>query len=269
MSLSKVAAAVMLSSTLASGAALAQNQQCDFSFNHDLVISDTKLEVMEKGRTLYLFEDGRLWVEGDSVSLDGSQQDAMNDFQLAVYNQMPATMEVIEKALEMASIALDAVATEFAELGVDMNNLRDVADTLAQSVREKIALDDGSYRLVSGDFDQFGDQFDQEFERQLETAITQSMGAIMMQMGSAMVNGEGEGFEAKMEAFGERMERMGEELEQRFAGQEQVLEAQAEELCRSWQQLDEMENQLLQQIPELEPFDQLDVKADKLAYRWY
>ncbi|TKB48750.1 DUF2884 family protein [Ferrimonas sediminicola] len=269
MSLSKVATVVVLSSTLASAAALAQDQQCDFSFNHDLVISDTRLEVMEEGRTLYRFEEGRLWVEGERIPLDGSQQQAMSDFQLAIYNQMPATIELVEQALEMASVALDAVATEFAELGVDMDNLRDVADTLAQSVREKIALEDGSYRLVGGDFDQFGDQFDQEFERQLEAAVTQSIGAIMMQMGSAMVNGEGEGFEAKMEAFGERMERMGEQLEQRFEGQEQSLEIQAEALCRQWQQLDEMETQLQQQIPQLQPFDQLEVKADKLAYRWY
>ncbi|USD38182.1 DUF2884 family protein [Ferrimonas sp. SCSIO 43195] len=258
---------VLLSSTLFCAAANAS--ECNFSFNHDLIVSDSVLELQEQGKTLYRFEDGELVIDGKVQDLDGDQRRALSQFQQAYYRQMPATMELVDEALRMAGVALDTISVQLQEMGIDAASLQGMMDTIAESVNQKVAREDGSYRVVSGDFDQFGDQFDQQFEQQLEQAITQSMGSLMMTLGAEMMNGDSGSFEQKMEEFGQRMERMGEEIEQQFQGQEQHFEAWAERVCTQWQQLDEMEDQLMEQVPQLQKYDQLKIEGQSLASTWF
>lgn len=249
-------------------AANASDINCDINFNHDLIVSENSLEVRDEGKVLYRFDGHNLLVDGKTVDLSSQQYNSMVAFQSQFYDQMPATMAVIEEALAVAGVAVDAVVEHLSQMDIDMSMLEGFMDELSQSITEHIQQDDGSYRLVSGDFDNFGVGYEGELEQQIEAAVSQSIGSIMMQMGSAMVNGEGETFASQMEAFGERMETMSAQIEQEVAQRERSLEQDANQLCMNWQELDKLEQEMQKQIPELKAFDLIQSSDNELAYRW-
>jgi hypothetical protein len=66
-------------------------------------------------------------------------------------------------------------------------------------------------------------------------------------------------FEQRMEAFGKKMERMGEELQMTLKVQTDRLEEQTEQLCHQLKDIDTLETQLQEQVPQFASYNLLDM----------
>tara|TARA_Y100001963_G_scaffold158192_1_gene256990 strand:- start:2919 stop:3734 length:816 start_codon:yes stop_codon:yes gene_type:complete len=239
------------------------NHSCNINFDKDLTINAQQVSLKDNGTELWrISEDGKLWLDGKAVSTDSDTRAMLRDYQTGIRTQALETVAIVEDALVLAADAVNSVLTELTGDSLDqhpaLQQALDKIDATTQSIVER----DGDNIYVYGSrFDSMDDAFGEEFEQAIEEAVTSSMGSILMLVGQAISSGEGN-FEQRMEAFGERMERFGEDLEARMDVQSQALEQRGESMCANLQQLDVLESQIQQAIPQMQKYDLIEVSSD-------
>lgn len=252
---------LMLGAALFSFAVSAENShyqfgdECELSLNYDVELERNLLRVSDEGELLYRIEGDRLWVRGKEVELNREQQAMVQDYYAEMERQLPKVVDLANDALKLAGSALDAVFTELSEFGVSPDQGSDIMGTIQDKVNASMRTDNGGYRLGANSLDSLSDELDQALESEIEEVVSKSVGGILMALGQAMSEGENGDFEQRMEDFGQRMERMGERIEAEMEVQAEALEQQANALCEEWLVLDEMEQQLQRNIPEMAEFD--------------
>jgi hypothetical protein len=244
---------------------------CNVNFDKDLSINSQLVSMKDAGTELWrINNNGQLWLDGKVITTDSNTQALLREYQAGIRTQTLETVALVEDALLLAADAVNSVITELTG-----DSLQD--HPALQTALEKIKASTDSIVVRSGDnIDIYGSRFDSldgafgaEFEQAIEEAVTSSMGSIMMLVGKAMTSGEGN-FEQRMEAFGERMERFGEDLEARMDTKSAALEQRGDAMCGHLQQLDTLENQIQQAIPQMQQYDLIDVNSsNKTAFYLY
>ena len=144
------------------------------------------------------------------MQLDGQQQMWVSDYYTHIDSAIPMTLELAKDGLEIANVAVSEVFGEL--LGDDDldDEFRDMFTSLSHELDTAFYDNQGNIRIDSDNFGEsgwFGDTWESEFEQQLESLITQSMGKILISVGTQMLCEGGD-----MTAFEERMERMAHKL---------------------------------------------------------
>ncbi|GAA4875472.1 DUF2884 family protein [Ferrimonas pelagia] len=228
--------------------------RCDLTINHGIEVDHARLLISDNDKTLYRFEDDRLWVEGEEVRLDREQRLALQSYQLQLLNNAEQLVGVVDEALGLAGTALDEVFGELAGLGIENESMGQLMSSVQQHIQSSMVTERGGYRLNSDSIDNVGDKIDDAVSKEVEQAITASMGNMLVIIGQAMAGGEGS-FEQRMESFGQSMEQMGQRLEAKVEAQASQIEAKAERMCDEWKALGELEADVQRLIPQLNAFD--------------
>ncbi|MEC8375189.1 MAG: DUF2884 family protein, partial [Pseudomonadota bacterium] len=97
---------------------------------------------------------------------------------------------------------------------------------------------------------------EQEFEAELESLVSESMGRILIALGTQMLWEGGD-----MSEFEQRMETWGEDLEFRLESQAAALEEKADALCEVLQKADYAEGQMQATISGLDDLNLLDMES--------
>lgn len=206
--------------------------------------------------------DGQLWLDGKVISTDSNTRALLRDYQAGVRTQTLETVALVEDALVLAADAVNSVLTELTGDSLDSHPaLQNAMDKIKTGSERVVVRSGDTIELYGSRFNSMDDAFGEEFEQAIEEAVTSSMGSILMLVGQAISSGEGN-FEQRMEAFGERMERFGEDLEARMDVQSQALEQRGESMCANLQQLDVLESQIQQAIPQMQKYDLIEVSSD-------
>jgi len=223
------------------------DEECSINIQHDITVTSESLLVSEQNEELYeIVQEGYLSVAGKDVELSDEQRALTEHYAGEVAALVPQIIELVSEALTVAGKSLEIALT-----GVFGQN-NELSSNPAKSIEEaRVAFvatarpEEGVYRLVSEDYESFGENL----EADLEGAVGEAMGAMMSQMGSAMTSGEGS-FLEKMEAFGERMELIGEEIEASAS----VLEETGDALCQDMREIRTLERELITAVPVLEGY---------------
>lgn len=265
-----IASGFMLTSI--STAVMAHDEHsCNVNFDKDLSISSELVSMKEQGAELWrISNSGQLWLDGKAVDTDSNTRALLRDYQAGIRTQTLETVALVEDALVLAADAVNSVLTELTGDSLDSHPaLQTALDKIKTSTESIVVRSGDTIDIYGSRFDNIDNAFGPEFEQAIEEAVTSSMGSIFSIIGKAMSSGEGT-FEQRMEAFGERMERFGENLEARMDVQAQALEQRGDAMCANLQQLDTLENQIQQAIPQMQQYDLIDVSSDnKTAFYLY
>ena len=128
-------------------------------------------------------------------------------------------------------------------------------DELQWRLRKRFNQSDQNFYIAPQDFDDFDEIFAGQFEQEIESIMTESIGSILTAVGEAVTSNEETNNESRVGALGDRISTIGEELELEINSKVDSLESKAAMFCQSIKVLGEIENQLSQQVAELEQFD--------------
>ncbi|QIJ05516.1 YggN family protein [Shewanella chilikensis] len=237
-----------------------RDEQCEMSLNYDISLEPKKLSVSNQGKEHYRIEPGRLYVEGEEVALNAEQSKLVNEYSDAMAQQLPEVISLVEDAVTMASEAVSMALTPL--LGdAAAAKLDETMGSLQQRVY-KVAHRNGDQYFLGATEESLENAFGDEFSKEIEQLVQQSLGSLMMAMGSAMMSGEGETFDEKINAFSQKMEKMGKDIEVQMESRAQEMEQRADALCDNFQRLLVLEDKLRKQVPELGEFQVLSGKVE-------
>lgn len=229
-----------------------EDQQCNVTLNYDVTVEPKKLLVSEKGQELYRVEMGELFVEGNKIKLNAKQQNLVSDYSEGLSKQVP---EIIDLVNEVVVLATDAVSLALTPIFGDATGAK-LDEMLAgiQSRLDEAAYQQGDKFYLGATESSIEQAFNEDFEKEMEAMIENSMGSFMMALGAEMMSSEGGSFEEKMDSFGKKMEKMGEDIELQVAEQSEAIEAKAEKICEDFEELMIIEGEMRQSIPQLSDY---------------
>jgi hypothetical protein len=233
--------------------------QCDVEFNGNMQLENNILSVnLDNDTRLTIDQDRILYVDGKALTLDPRQQRWVNNYYDGINQAAPQAASIATDAVALASTALNEVFTEL--LGSDNSALTKLSDkllSLDKKIQYNFYAENGDIRLHSESFENgefFGQQWEAQFEEDIEDLVTDSIGHLMVAIGTQLIFNGGD-----MDAFEQKMERFGEQMEQKVAYQADALEEKAEELCSTLARVDHAETQL-QQIAQLAELDVIQMQ---------
>ena len=237
------------------------DNSCSINLSSGVTITPDHVKVFEGNKVLYrINKDGEMTVNGQSVDLDASTQSLAAEYGQGLRDSVPQAAEIAFEAMEVASVGVStALGAIFGENSDIEYKVTDIIDRAKDKLQDKFDQQGDSFTIAPDSFDNMDDIFGPEFEKEIEQVAMSSMGSIFTIIGEAMSSGEGD-FEQRMEAFGAKMEKMGEELEQTLEAQTARIEDQAEELCGQLVDIDKIETQLQNKIPEMKDYGLIEVE---------
>ena len=262
----KLLLSVTLTSALMSGHAFAhdssyQNNSCDMELDGHIQYYQGDLTVqMDNGLVMTIDSHHNMTIDGESVSLDSEQQRWVSEYYNNIDIAIPMTLNIASEGLQIANVAVTEVFTEL--LGGDQmgDDFRELFDSLETKLNTSFYDDAGNIRVDSTKFDEpgwFDESWEQEFEAQIESLISESMGRILIAVGTQMLWEGGD-----MSEFEQKMERWGEDLEYRLESQAAALEEKGDALCKVLKKADYAEGKMQASISGLDDLNLLDIDQD-------
>lgn len=265
-----IPATILMTTIAMTGTASAHNKNynfnhhdsdCNVNLHNGVTVTPNFVKVFDDNKTLYrINKDGAMTVDGKSVDLTSAQQNLSAEYAQGIRDSIPQAIEVAVNAMEVASTGVHAaLGAVFGENSDIEYQVTQVIDQAKEKINDNISQSGDEFTIGPDSFNNIEDAFDEEFEQQIEKVAMNSMGSIFSLIGEAMTSGDGN-FEQRMEAFGEKMEKMGENLEASMEAQGELLEAQAEQLCKQLKDIDELESELQQQVPQFADMELIDMQ---------
>lgn len=248
----------LLLSSLCSATAIAQ--QCDINFNYGVVIDPSHVRILDRGQT-YVQINGKsqLFVNGREIELSDTQQVELKQYTAGIRKQVPAMVSIAVEGVELGLKTVNKViSTLTGENSESHQKFQEKFDEMQWRLRTRFNHSDQSYYIAPQDFDDFDEVFAGEFDKEIETIITTSVGTILSAVGEAMTNHDAESSEQRMETFDQRIKTMGSDIKLGVSKRASALESKAEKICTSLKALDAIENQLQQSIPALAKFNLIE-----------
>ena len=252
---------LLLASLLLANVNYVMANQCDINFDGSLQLENHVLTILTQDHNkVVIQENNQLYVNGKHVVLSANQQNVVSAYYAGIYAAAPQAAKIATDAIQLANLTINQVFTEL--LGSDSDALDDLTlklSELNEHIHTTFYAKNGEIRLNSANFEDgnfVGKEWEQEFEGAIEEIVSNSIGKIMLSIGSQLLFGGGD-----MDAFEAKMERFGQDIEQRVKFQTSGIEARANALCQGLAQVDTLETQLQNSIPELSDLDILQVKA--------
>lgn len=257
-------ASLSLLSVMVMSPALAHNNECDIELSGHIQYQPGFLTVeMEDGGTLTIDAAHTLTINHEPISLNSEQLKWVGQYYDNIDMAIPMTLSIASEGLDLANVAVTEV---FGELLGEDNGLTQDFGELFTSLEEKLAHsfydENGIIYIDSTKFDEpgwFDESWEAEFESQIESLVSESMGRLLIAIGTQMLwdGGDMSEFEAKMERFGES-------LEHRMEAQADALEEKADALCDVLEEADYAETKMQKSIPGLSELNLLDMDSHSM-----
>ncbi|WP_404341573.1 YggN family protein [Pseudoalteromonas mariniglutinosa] len=235
-------------------------EQCDVAFQNDIRIKPNELEIFTADKqTMKITAQDSLYIDGEAITLNDSQRQAVNDYSESLRSQLPEVASIALEGVKIAGVAIEEVAAAFNIQRPD--SISELMDEISGEVQNTF-YQQGAFVIGQQSFTRFGENFEQQFEQHIQTAVEsavmQSMGSILMAVGSELMGSGGD-----MQAFEQRMENMGEQIEVRIEQQATKLEERANALCGNFSDIAEKEQHLVTLVPELKNYQLFTFKQNR------
>lgn len=231
------------------------DQSCNVNLEHSVKVTPQYIQVLNDQQSLYrITSDSELFIDGKEISLTPRQQELVEQYHALIQELAPQVAELVTQGLALAN---EAITTLFSEIFGDdqkmQQKLQIISDKFEQRLAPLINQQEGEYYLSKEHVDAAGDDLGEELEQEVKQLMKDSAGQMLMFIGKMMMMEDGDlnGFEQRMEQFGRDMELKGQNIEQ-----------QANQMCAQLEQLESLETELQQSIPQLADYDL--VKIEKI-----
>ena len=235
-------------------------QQCDINFNYGVIIDPAHVRIVDQGQT-YVQINGQhqLFVNGREILLTDKQKEQLSDYTTGIRSQVPAIVSIAIEGVELGLKAVNKVISGLTgENSASHQQFQERFDEMKSRLRARFNHSDDSYYIAPQDFDDFDEVFAGEFEKEIETIVSNSVGTILIAVGEAMTHREEQSSEQRAETFDQRIETMGNDIKLDISNQANALEEKAAIICASLVQLDALENKLQLEIPALSEFNLIE-----------
>lgn len=259
-----VPTALLLAAVTVSGSAFAHNDNhCSMDLHNGVTISPDQVKVFDDNKTLFqIQQNGALSVNGQPVALTVEQQQISAQYAEGLRKVVPDAVDVALEAIDVASTGVNTALTAlFGENSDIENKVNGIIDKARDKIDQSMDRNGQQYTIAPHSFDDLENTFGKEFEEEIEEVAMSSMGSVFSLLSDAMSSGTGT-FEQRMEAFGKKMEAMSEDLEQTLQAQSEVLKDKAESLCYQLKDIDKLETELQQSVPQFAAYDLLDMDEE-------
>lgn len=232
---------------------------CEVEFQNDVRIKPSELEIFTADNHTMVFADnGKLMIDGQMLALNSQQRQAINDYSDSLRSQLPEVANIALDGVKIAGVAVEEVANAFNISGLD--SINELMGDIQLEV-ENTFYQQGAFVMGQQSFSEFGENFENHFDEQIESAVQsammQSMGSILMAIGSELTGSGGD-----MQAFEQRMENMGAQIEEKVELQANQLEKRADALCGNFSTIAAQEQQLVKLVPELKGYQLFSYKQN-------
>ncbi len=237
-----------------------QAQQCDINFAHGVIIDPAHIRIVNQGQT-YVQVNGehQLFVNGREVKLSAEQQAQLSEYTAGIREQVPAIVSIAIEGVELGLKAVNKVISGLTgENSASHQQFQEKFDEMKWRLRARFNHSDDSYYIAPQDFDDFDEVFAGEFEKEIESIVSDSVGTILIAVGEAMTHREEQSSEQRVETFDQRIETMANDIKLGISNQANALEVKAEKICDRLKVLDEIENRLQLEIPALSEFNLIE-----------
>lgn len=270
-----IPAAILMTTVALSGNSMAHDSKANYKFDNSLqedcsinlhngvTVTPEFVKVFDGNKTLYsINKNGTMTVRGETIDLTKSQQQIAADYANGIRAAVPKAVNVATEAVELASKGVtEAMGVLFGENSDIQYKVENVMAKAKAKIDDKLSKSGDEFTISPDGLDNMDDIIDKELEKEIEKVVMSSMGSIFTLIGQAMNEGDGD-FEQRMEAFGEKMEAWGEDLEKTLEAQAHNIEEQAEALCVQLKEVDKLETELQQQVPEFAKYELLEVERN-------
>jgi len=235
-------------------------QQCDINFNYGVIIDPAHVRIVSDGQT-YVQINGphQLFVNGREVALSNEQQNQLSEYVSGIRKQVPAIVSIAIEGVELGLKAVNKVISGLTgENSASHQQFQEKFDEMKWRLRARFNHSDESYYIAPQDFDDFDEIFAGEFEKEIETIVSDSVGTILLAVGEAMTHREEQSSEQRVETFDQRIETMADDIKFDISNQANALELKAANICTSLVKLNDIENKLQLDIPALAEFNLIE-----------
>ncbi|WP_085285847.1 DUF2884 family protein [Colwellia chukchiensis] len=235
-------------------------QQCDINFNYGVIIDPAHVRIVNHGQT-YIQINGphQLFVKGREITLDNEQQAQLSEYVSGIRAQVPAIVAIAIEGVELGLKAVNKVISGLTgENSASHQQFQEKFDEMKWRLRARFNHSDESYYIAPQDFDDFDQVFAGEFEKEIETIVSDSVGTILVAVGEAMTHREEQSSEQRVETFDQQIETMGDDIKFDISNQASALEEKAANICAKLVKLDDIENKLQIGIPALAEFNLIE-----------
>lgn len=250
-----------LSLALMSAPAQANNgEMCDYQLDYDLTVEGSAITfVQDSGAEITIDQDNQLFINGSEKYLDSTQQVLIDNYADGIRDLIPEVkaiaLEGINLGVQAASMA---IGTLLGEGDPDFENFSFKLNELANNIKMKIETDSFSTKGLE---DAFDNEFEQQIENVVEEAVTELTPRLMAKVMTAALSGD-EGGVSDLEQRAESIEH---EVKNFIEPKAEALEARAEELCSSVDNLDALETKMVESG--LEMMDLIEKGSDTNGHK--
>lgn len=235
----------------------ANAQQCDINFNYGVIIDPAHLRIISQGQTYVQINDQhQLFVNGREIPLNNEQKKQLSEYSNGIRSQVPAIVSIAIEGVELGLKAVNKVISSLTgENSASHQQFQEKFNEMKWRLRTRFNHSDDSYYIAPQDFYDFDEIFAGEFEKEIETIVTDSVGTILVAVGEAMTHREEQSTEQRVETFDQHIETMGNDIKIDISNQANALENKAEIICANLVKLDQLENKIQLEIPALAQFN--------------
>lgn len=227
------------------------DENCEVEFQNDVRITPDNLVITTASHaTAEITSQGTLTLNGDTIPLNQQQQAMLTQYSEQLRGRLPQVANIAFEGIKLAGVALNEVATTF-----NLTNLDDIHAVINdfETQVHGTFYQQGAFVMGKQTFDDFGSNFDEQFNEKVETvikgAMMQSIGSLLVTIGTEMSNSNGD-----MSAFEQRMEDFATQIETKVTQQAKAIEQKADSLCGEFEQIAHHEAIVANAIPEMSAY---------------
>lgn len=223
--------------------------QCKVDVQNEVHLSGSNVEIhTASGDTAVMDDSNRLYLHGEQIELDSSQQQAIEDYRESVSSALPKAKALAKKGMDVASDLLDDVAASLdspkAFEGVKQSMQSFFADM------ESRYYQNGDFVLPANSFDSMTAQWQQDFEK-AKALFSQEFFSSAFDALSQKMKQEGG---LNLTELGKSMDELTAKFEARLKEHSAEVEKEGKGLCDSLGDIVEQEQELHKKIPELKNY---------------
>lgn len=223
--------------------------QCKVDVQNEVHLSGSNVEIhTTSGDTAVMDESNRLYLHGEQVELDSSQQQAIEDYRQSVSSALPKAKQLAQKGMDVASEVLDDVAASLDAPGA-FEDVKQSMRTFFADIESRY-YDDGDFILPANTFDSMAAQWQEDFAK-AKALFSQEFFSSAFDALSQKMKQEGG---LNLTELGKTMDELTAKLESRLNEHSADVEKEGKELCDSLDGIVEQEQKLHKKIPELKNY---------------
>lgn len=246
-SLSLALAAALMAPLSQAMAEVHIDTQCNAETEYDITVEASRLVFSRDDGGEVAFANGRLFLDGQAVTLSRADSARVAEFERSVRALVPEVKSIAREAVEIAVVALTRVIDTFA---TEANRATFIAELDIMRVEiDELIEQTTSTRGVN----------DHQFEARAKEFAMRIAPRIASEFAGQAVTAALSGDEAAVAAIEARAKRLEKEIEASVEAPAKALEARANALCPRIRALDRIESEFELRLPNGKPLDLIEL----------